>query len=448
MSADLRDRLRRLGVHKGAGQLKPATPLRGTARDASSRESGQRRDQGATLGFTASSASSVLPAIDPAAPLWNLELTTSFGRAFVRRTVFPLSHLHGGSSLQRAFSQPASLLARLGNGATPDLRAALFLDTETTGLAGGAGTLVFLIGVGYLVKDAGDAFVVDQYFLPDPVEETGMLCALDQCLNDHGALVTFNGRGFDVPLLETRFTLARIAPSFSDHAHLDLLMPARRVWRLDLGSCSLGSLECHVLNVRRDQQDIPGFLIPQLYREYLHTGNLADMQRVMYHNLHDILSMVTLVTRLCGAIHAPHNPGEYLAAGIYYESAGQLREAEETYRAALEHSTGTGTSRKRIAVRLATCLKQQDRRTEAVPYWLQLADMGDVDALIELAKHYEWCEVDLRQAHTCASRALSLSYDSFTRAQINHRIQRLTRKLSRPANSRAKSAKATGTRAG
>jgi uncharacterized protein len=456
MKADIRERLRRLGVHKGAGHLTSAPPRH---HDAPIVE----RDQPAD-----STASSVQPLASPPSlsvapssdPLWNLELETDFGLAFVRRTIYPLDHRHGGWALAQALDPAPHLLARLGAGAPVDLRDAIFLDTETTGLAGGAGTLVFLVGVGYFEGDDGrpatddgagsssvvrrpSSFVVDQYFLREPVEEAGMLCALDQFCSGHGALVTFNGRGFDVPLLETRFTLSRMPAPFGEHAHLDLLMPSRRAWRLDLSSCSLGSLEYHLLDVHRDQHDIPGFLIPQLYREYLATGNPADMQRVMYHNLHDILSMVSLVSRLCDAASAPRNPGEYLAAGQYYEAAGQLKEAEETYRAALGTSVpGTvGPAQRRILQRLANCLKRQGRNAEAVPFWRALGEAGDLEALVDLAKHYEWDEPDLAQALACARQALALSRDPLMRGEMDHRIARLVRKQnSSPARPRKSNA--------
>jgi uncharacterized protein YprB with RNaseH-like and TPR domain len=428
--ADIRERLRRLGVHKGAGHLArtrtrvdveplpvhtPTPPLHESP--------------------TPASALSTAP-FDPHAPLWNLQLPTVAGDAYVRRTCYPPDHRHGAWSLAQALQHPPQLLTRLGGNAPVELRNALFLDTETTGLAGGAGTLVFLVGIGYFVGDSSvdgvppGSFVVDQFFLPDPVEEAAMLCALDERVNQSGALVTFNGRGFDVPLLETRFTLARMAPSFADHAHLDLLMPARRAWRVELASCSLSSLEFHMLDVRREQQDIPGFLIPQLYREYLATHDPAEMQRVMYHNLHDILSMVSLVSRLCSAISAPRNAGEYLAAGLYEESAGRPDDALAVYRTALTAISSPGSPLyRRIVYRMACCLKQQERRADAAPYWQQLAEGGDLDAWVELAKHYEWHDVDLQQALVCATRALALSRDALTRTEINHRIARLQRKL-------------------
>ena len=416
MNNDTRDRLRRLGVHKGAGNLKPASrkPPR----------PGFERESPGPVEYARAPRSAAAKV-----PLWNVEQDTDYGLAYVRRTRYALDHRHGGWALQDVLTRPPHTLARLNNGVGIDLQQALFLDTETTGLAGGSGTLVFLVGLGYFDRrDSGvDSFVIDQYFLDEPAQEAAMLSALNERVAQTQALITFNGRGFDVPLLETRFTLSRLPSLFSDMAHLDLLLPARRAWRNELGSCSLGSLEYHMLDVRRDQQDIPGFLIPQLYREYLADRNPAEMQRVMYHNLHDILSMVSLVSRLCGAVDAPVNMGEYLAVGQYYENLGQLAEAEAVYSAALAKTT-SGASYQRVLYRMADCLKRQNRRANAAPYWRKLAESGDGEAWIELAKHFEWHEVDLNQALTCAQAALALTRDHAAHDEIAHRIARLERK--------------------
>ncbi len=256
-----------------------------------------------------------------------------------------------------------------------------------------------------------------------------MLSALQERLEQPGALVTFNGRGFDVPLLETRFVLARMPVTLADRINLDLLAPARRAWRIQLTSCSLSSLEFHMLNVRRTQQDIPGFLIPQLYLDYLRTRNPSEMQRVMYHNLHDVLSMVSLVTRLCHAFSAPASPGEYFSAGLEYENTGRFDEAIAAYRSALQADANPASRLSRRALaQLARCLKRLERRDDAARYWQALADTGDVQAWVELAMHYEWHAADPARALDCAGRALSLARDPLTRADLGHRIERLRRK--------------------
>ncbi len=413
MSSDLRDRLRRLGVHQGAAHLKPRAPLR------------PARPEPAP----AATPSETLPHPVGAQPAALQQMQTAFGQAHVRREAYSLDYAHGDRPLGQALALEAGLVSRLASlrDRQIDLRTALFLDTETTGLAGGAGTLAFLVGLGYF---EGEGFVVEQFFLKDPACEAAMLAAIDKHVNARETLVTFNGKAFDVPLLETRFTLSRIAPAFGEKMHLDLLMPSRRVWRQTIGSCSLGSLEYHLLQVRRDQQDIAGFLIPQLYREYLQSGadDLSDdMNRVMYHNLLDILSMVTLTARLCDAIFQPQDARERYAAGAFHERAGEAEAAERLYGQAA--GTGDDATRAAVARRLAQLLKRQKRYAEARAHWQLLADGDALDGLIELAMQCEWREGDMRQALAYALRARAVCDDRALAPLLDRRIARLERKL-------------------
>lgn len=431
MNPDLRERLRRLGVHKGAAHLKSSPP----AARKPARESARVPEH--RPGHIAPPAS-----LEP--------VNTPFGQAYVRRASFDLAHRHGSHTLASALHAPPHLLASLmlhrafaAAEAALDLHDAIFLDTETTGLTGGAGTLVFLVGLGWFEDDR---FVIEQYFLRDPIEEVAMLSRVERCLGQRGGLVTFNGRSFDVPLLESRFILSRIAPPFGDKPHLDLLLPARRMWRSSLDSCSLGSLEFHLLGVRREQRDVPGAVIPFLYREYLAAGGgdlNEDMQRVMYHNLTDILSMVTLIPRLVNGLAHPDGMAEHFAVGRYYERLGAFEAAERTYRSALDRLTvddpatdpaadhqPSSIAHHSAALRhLARCLKRQGKTQEALRYWQCLADAEDVEGLIELAKHYEWRVCDPRQACECARRAARACHDPIVREAIRHRLARLERKV-------------------
>jgi uncharacterized protein YprB with RNaseH-like and TPR domain len=425
MNSDLRERLRRLGVHKGASHLKPS-PQAEYAQSAPRNPAPLKGDEVAVL--------------EP--------VRTTLGVTYVRRARYTLAHRHGDRALSTALAYPPAhlvqLMARRGCECF-DLRSALFLDTETTGLAGGAGTLAFLVGIGYFSEDQ---FIIEQFFLRDPVEEAAMLAEIDRQVNLRNHLVTFNGQSFDVPLLESRYTLSRIAPSFGDKTHLDLLLPARRVWRSSLESCSLGSLEYHLLGVRREQRDVPGSVIPYLYREYLSAGGgdlNDDMQRVMYHNLHDILSMVTLVARLMDVLVQPANADEHFAAARYRERQGDREAAKAGYRAALERleirdqklvdysnrsapSSPISNLQSLSLRRLATCLKQECQYDEAATAWRQLADLGDVEAMVEMAKHHEWRAVDLPAALDYAKRARDNNTDPVLRPALDHRVARLTKK--------------------
>jgi uncharacterized protein len=361
---------------------------------------------------------------------------------FVVRESFPLDTFHGGRSLGELLDQPVAVAATLARQpALAELRFSdlLFLDTETTGLSGGTGTLVFLVGGGYF---EGDRFVLNQYFLRSPSDERAMLAALSDDVARHPGLVTFNGRAFDVPLLETRYILNRQRPPFHGAPHLDLLPAARRLWRGSLDSCSLGSLEGSVLGVRRDQADVPGGLIPIIYRDYLQSGNAVEMPRIFYHNQVDVLSMVVLAAHLCNAFSRPETElqsgQEWFSLARWYEQVALLGEAERAYRSATQADLPAETYR--LALRhLGLLLKRGERRDEAAVVWQQLAavEIDDVHGHVELAKYHEWHTGDLAQAADWTRRALSLverwpsGLQKLASPDLLHRLRRLEDKLAR-----------------
>lgn len=379
--------------------------------------------------------------------------TTSHGQCFVAEQRYPLDHAHGDLSLSAFLDLPSRLVAAVGQDdmlADVDLGRACFLDTETTGLSGGTGTMAFVVGVGFF---AGDDFRVRQYFLRDPGDEPAMVESLAELLPDFDALVSFNGRGFDVPILENRFILARRPPPTTDMPHLDLLPPARRLWRYHLSSCALGSLERNVLGVRREQADVPSGVIPYLYRTYLRTGDAREMKRVLYHNQVDILSLVTLAARLCRAFAHPRrrdpagpaalNGAEFYGLGRWYTGEDRVSDAEQAFRAALETDLDPDM-RVRALRDLAYLLKRDDRRSEAFAFWQQLAleaaprSSDRILAHVELAKYLEWYVEDLPRAAAWTRAALRQveRWPAGERredrlADLKHRLQRLERKMGR-----------------
>lgn len=380
---DLRNRLQRLRPHKAGPDLTPPAP-------------------------------DVRPADGDAAGLPGHEHITAHGAFQLIEARYPLTHRHGRWPFAALFEQDAATLARVAR--TPafagvDLRNLAFLDTETTGLSGGAGTLAFLIGVGVF---EADGFVLRQYFLRQPAEEPALLTQLLDDVAPRAGWVTFNGRAFDVPLLETRLTLNRRRSPFPARPHLDLLFPARWLYRGRLASCALSSLEQNILGVPRTHDDVPGALIPQMYVDYLRTGDARDMRRVIYHNAMDILSMVTLAAHLLdvfaaeagGRRPAIDDPAETLRLALWHDREGRPAEAEAAFRQALAGKL-TLEDRRLALLRLAALLKRLNRRAEAVPLWEQLASFTLDDALpcIELAKYFEWKATDLGQAEAWARRA-------------------------------------------
>jgi len=374
--------------------------------------------------------------------------TTYHGQCFVIEATYPPDHMHGDLPLSSFLDLPADVAAQIAQDAAlagVDLRRTCFLDTETTGLSGGAGTMAFIVGLGFF---AGKGFRVCQYFLRDPGDELAMVEALAETIPQFEALVSFNGRAFDVPILENRFILARIPPPTAGVPHLDLLHPARRLWHYHLPSCALGTLEREVLGVLREQNDVPGGVIPYLYRDYLRTGDAREMKRVLYHNAVDILSLVTLAARLCRAFanpwteeederHERLSGAEFYGLGRWYENEGRPAEAERAYRAAIRAGLATDLCAKVLRA-LGYLLKRADRRHEAFGHWQQLAleAKDDVLAHVELAKYFEWHVVDLSLAAdwTRAALAQAENWPAGTRrdvalAELNHRLARLERKI-------------------
>jgi hypothetical protein len=318
---------------------------------------------------------------------------------------------------------------------TLSFRDFVFLDTETTGLWG-AGVLAFMAGIAFF---DGPSLVVRQLFLLDPADEPALLLLLDQLLAERIGLITFNGRGFDVPLLDNRFLMNRMSSDIASRPHLDLLPPARRLWRNRLGSCALGSLEERLLQVNRTEQDVQGALIPYLYREYLRTGDAREMARVFYHNHLDMLSMVTLATEIMqrlAATPAGQHPLDLFGLAHWQLAIGMTELAELNLRQAAVPELPTEFYHRALH-ELAGLLKQQERRPEAVQVWQQIAatSFEDVSAHVELAKHYEWHEREIATAIQWTAMAKSLVerwYDParaiIMRRELDHRLQRLARK--------------------
>lgn len=186
----------------------------------------------------------------------------------------------------------------------------LFLDTETTGLAGGTGTYAFLIGVAWW--DAG-GLQVEQFFLRDYADEHSVLLALAERLRERPVLVTYNGKTFDWPLLETRFRMTRAIAPPQPAAHLDLLHPARQLWRSRTGSARLADLEDLVLSALPgglgwDRRcDVRGEMIPQIYFDYLRGGPPMPLVDVLRHNQMDLRGLAALASRMCALLGAPHD---------------------------------------------------------------------------------------------------------------------------------------------
>lgn len=368
------------------------------------------------------------------------EITTDLGPYFLVETAYPLDHEHGPRLLGdfvECDPHTAAHLSRDQAFVEADVSKLAFLDIETTGLAGGAGTLAFLIGLGFVENNR---FILRQYFLRDPAEEKAMLSGLVDSLKERSGLVTYNGRAFDVPIVQTRFTMSRRRFDLSRYPHLDLLPPARRLWRGRYENCSLGTLEHAILGLERTAEDVPGALIPQMYVHYLRTGDTRDMGRVIYHNAEDILSMVTLSAHILDTFAGKSGKSgsgvDSLRLAMWHDDLGHTDEADSHYRAALDRPLPDDQALVAYE-RYAAFLKRADRQAKAVEWWAQWADLdaSDPTPCIELAKYYEWETKEIAQAQEWAARAL-LGLTHWKKGwrrdeawkDIQHRLERLGRK--------------------
>jgi len=358
---------------------------------------------------------------------------TERGPLLIVRREYALDHRHGGAALGSAFAAAPALLGMLTRQGLPagDARRLLFLDTETTGLAGGTGTYAFLVGAG-LVE--GDRFVVRQFFMRDLDEEPALLAALAPLVAGAEGLVTYNGSGFDVPLLETRFVLAR--RRWPELWHLDLLAPARRVWGARFADCRLATLESEVLGLEREN-DVPGAMIPALYLDYLRRRHPGALPRVFTHNLIDVLSLVALTAWLARALGSPEEcalaPEEYAGLGRLWERV-DLERSLACYRRSLAQGLA-GIEADRVRLRLAWWEKRCARWDAARQLWETAAGAAAFDPRPweELAKLYEHRRRDFAAARRIVLEAIERAdraeIAERVRRDLGHRLARLERRL-------------------
>jgi uncharacterized protein len=355
----------------------------------------------------------------------------SSGRVLTVEREFSGHHVHGQiplKALYRTTSEPVCQLA--GDRAFVHFHpeTTLFIDTETTGLAGGAGTYVFLVGIGYFQQEK---FRTHQLFLADFQSERALLEELTDILQaeTQGSgfryLVSFNGRSYDLNLLNNRFILQRLEPPFKRFAHLDLLYPCRLLWRSCFENCCLQTLEQKILGVHR-QGDIPSALIPRTYFDYVHSGYYGPLLEVFEHNRLDLLSMITLVSRISDLIGEPDEEFRVdpLAAARLHIRYGNYERATALLTVSSRQEKWKA-KRADLLFQLARVKKKLGAVEEALTLCLEVIHdyaHPPVEAFVEAAKILEHRKKDPEAALQITRRALKLHPDS---PLLQHRFFRL-----------------------
>jgi uncharacterized protein YprB with RNaseH-like and TPR domain len=338
---------------------------------------------------------------------------TPHGRHFETEKLYASHQRHGSYEISDLIGLQPDLLSALSDGAivhSPPTRWA-FLDTETTGLAGGSGTCAFLIGVGSIDEDG---FRVRQFFMRDYAEEASVLYSLAVHLTRFEVLITYNGRTYDQPLLETRYTMSRARHPFARMEHLDLLYGARRLFKIRLENCRLVNLENQILGVERTG-DIPGEMIPYVFFEYLRTKRAHRLLPVFHHNALDIVSLACLTGVIPEAFRDPANMRarhgmDLLGLARWLQLSARFEEALSLMRRAIDMGLPdaqlfrtlfeAGGIEKKLGREHAALATFSDLSLSPNPY--------RVKAYEELAKHYEHRERNFVMAIECVRAARCL----------------------------------------
>ncbi len=358
------------------------------------------------------------------------EVETPFGKHFETERLWERHRRHGSVDISTLTELPEDLLDAVSGGAVPrcsPLRWA-FLDTETTGLAGGTGTCAFLVGVGRITPEG---FRVRQFFMRDYGEEPSLLNALAGHLAQFDVLVTYNGKTYDQPLLETRYRMARARPPFERMEHVDLLHGARRLWKLRLESCRLVDLENQILGVEREG-DLPGEMIPYVYFEYLRTREPMRLVPIFHHNAIDILTLACFTAIVPWAFRSPEEAplahgADIVGLARWLRRAGDEERAARLFRRAVELGLPDDLLF-RTLWDLAGLEKRLGRQDAALAVMADLAGSPNafrVPALEALARHYEHRERNYAMALEFTHTALTLE-DS---PSLRRREERLKRRV-------------------
>jgi uncharacterized protein YprB with RNaseH-like and TPR domain len=342
------------------------------------------------------------------------------------------------ADITRRYMKDLSVLdaaRRNGVDRVSDESAIHFFDLETTGLAGGAGTYAFLVGFGAFV---GRSFFTRQLFLTGYGAEPPLLETVAKWITRAGVLVSFNGRTFDAPILETRYLFHRMAVPFAEIPHIDMLPASRRLWSREEG-CALRVLEDAIAGVTR-RGDVPGAEIPARYVHYARTGDARLLVPVFEHNRLDLLSLAVLTSiavRMVGeGAEATRDAKECLGLGRLYERVGLDERATTCYARAASDQTQNSDGVRTEALRwLARRMRRESRHDDAAEAWQQILALGAAEspvmreAVHGLAVHHEHRSRDLRAAHRFALRAVAAAANETHRAQARQRLARLDRKL-------------------
>ncbi|MBI9049546.1 MAG: ribonuclease H-like domain-containing protein [Anaerolineaceae bacterium] len=362
------------------------------------------------------------------------EIETIYGPIIRIVKYFPPAFQHGNQKCDPPQTHDIfQAWASLSDAVNPN--AYLFLDTETSGLSSGTGTFAFLVGIGMFTEQG---FKLIQYFLESPANEPAMLAQLIKDMTDTSVFVTYNGKSFDIPLLRNRMILNRIDSPFEPYAHADLLHITRKIYKLLLPERNLGVVEKEILHLTRDEIEVPGWMVPEIYTDFLQNHDSEPIKRVLYHNEIDIVSLAALYQHINLLLESFTNrEAENIPFAVklslirFFLDFGNIEIARAVFDE-MPIDDNLQEEYAKTALMIGIRLKQQNSIFDAAPYWQLAADNGNIFAYIELAKLYEHTHKEYKPAlaYTMVAQTLcktQLPTNYTFHEEINHRIQRLNR---------------------
>ncbi len=359
--------------------------------------------------------------------------TNSLGEFFYTEHKFTPAYQHGAIAFEIFYNSKMGYSTPEANKPF-NLTKCIFLDTETTGLSTSGGTFAFMVGVGWFEIDH---FLMRQYFLIHPDQEEAMLLDLENLLSLHENIVTYNGISFDIPILKFRYKYHRILTSITKKKQIDLLKYARMLFRYQFDDRSLRSIESKVLKFQRTEQEIPGYLAPVIYQDFLKTGNIQDITGVFYHNEMDVVSLAALVS-IVNEISDENERHFFTYNTLHFSLARQFdknrnfSKAIDYYLRALEQPNLPHSIRETTLLSLANLYKKSELLEKAMSVWQEAAALGSFEALIEMAKILEHKQKEYELAMDCCKKALNLLSNDVNsikqmliRETIEYRMERL-----------------------
>ncbi|MDP2965701.1 MAG: ribonuclease H-like domain-containing protein [Pelolinea sp.] len=358
-------------------------------------------------------------------------------KIYITRNEYPFGSSHGKVLFKNELRfKNFSQFWRIKNLDTYNLQDFLFIDTETSRLSLGIGSIVFLFGGCYFTEKGLE---VIQYFLDDPSNEAWFLATIEDLLLNYKCLVSYNGKSFDIPMLRSRMVLNRMPYGNLNKDHLDLLHFARMMWKLRLESRRLSDIEKEIMDFQRTEEEVPGWLVPQLYQDYLGLGDATPLKGVFYHNEKDIVSLAALFVHINKMISDQEtldssNSLDIISIGSIYQKSGNLSLSEEFYKLGLDKGLPEGIDY-RILKNFAGVMKKQNKWPDAIKLWEMAADMNDHDSCIEIAKYYEHHTKDIYQALVWVEAAIKIVNRTPDTANLLDRLGYRKRRLESKINS-------------